>query len=411
MNSKFVSKNHFVKQGNIFRIQSKENLNIHDKLPPGNFLVKFYQSMFDSYFYLESVDDFIVPKELYGKLPKQADRILNTFKERPLTTGVFLEGEKGSGKTLLAKVLALRMAQEIGGPCLIVNEPFCGDEFNKFIQDVNQPCMVLFDEFEKVYSKSEPSALAALVRNKEVQDGQGQAERSAGPAQEQILTLLDGVFPSKKLFVITVNDKYKVDNHMQNRPGRLFYSLAFEGLDKNFIIEFCEKNLKPELRQHTSQVVSVAAGVYKFNFDMLKALVEEMNRYNEPANEAVEMLNIKPDEFMQEMYTIQLFLPGGEEVDPKKLDTKRWAGNLNADNLYISVDFTWKPPGKKKEVYNEVCFQGSDFTSFNHENRSAVFHNEDGFSVILTKVQKHTRIVHSYSSYFDGGKYSGEGME
>ena len=77
--------------------------------------------------------------------------------------------------------------------------------------------MVLFDEFEKVYDSDE---------------------------QEEMLTLLDGVFPSKKLFVLTCNDKWRVNQHMRNRPGRIFYMLDFTGLDEDFVVEYCHDNLK-----------------------------------------------------------------------------------------------------------------------------------------------------------------------
>ena len=61
--------------------------------------------------------------------------------------------------------------------------------------------------------------------------------------QAKILTLFDGVYSSKKLFLLTCNDKSKMDSHMLNRPGRLYYLLEFHGLDQAFIREYCEDNL------------------------------------------------------------------------------------------------------------------------------------------------------------------------
>jgi hypothetical protein len=58
-----------------------------------------------------------------------------------------------------------------------------------------------------------------------------------------MLTLLDGVFPSKKLFILTCNDKWRIDKHMRNRPGCIFYMLDFKGLDADFIREYCEDRL------------------------------------------------------------------------------------------------------------------------------------------------------------------------
>ena len=55
--------------------------------------------------------------------------------------------------------------------------------------------------------------------------------------QDAMLTLLDGVYPAKMLFLLTTNDKYKVSNHMRNRPGRIYYVIDFEGLSSDFIRE------------------------------------------------------------------------------------------------------------------------------------------------------------------------------
>jgi hypothetical protein len=58
--------------------------------------------------------------------------------------------------------------------------------------------------------------------------------------QEQIimmLTLLDSVYPSKKLFWLTCNDKWRVNFNMKNHPSRVYYMLDFGGLDETFMRE------------------------------------------------------------------------------------------------------------------------------------------------------------------------------
>ena len=149
--------------------------------------------------YLEGIEVFDIQGKIYGDTVKRAERILYSFMDRPSGTGVMLTGEKGSGKTLLAKMLSFKgYEQDI--PTIVINQPWCGEAFNAFIQSIEQPVIVLFDEFEKVYDQDD---------------------------QEQMLTLLDGVYPSKKLFVLTCNDKWRVNAHMRNRPGRIFYSMEY----------------------------------------------------------------------------------------------------------------------------------------------------------------------------------------
>jgi hypothetical protein len=169
-------------------------------------------------------------------------------------------------------------AAKLGVPAIIINHPWHGDEFNQLIQSITQPCIILFDEFEKVYDRDD---------------------------QTHVLTLLDGVFPSKKLFILTCNDKYRIDAHMRNRPGRIFYALDYKGLSLEFITEYCNDNL--DVVSHTDAVCKVSSLFSEFNFDMLKALVEEMNRYKETAQQALDMLNVSPDSDSGGRFDVAMF--------------------------------------------------------------------------------------------------------
>lgn len=251
---------HYKRDGDIRRPVDPLSIDIVNVLEPATYVVQCDQLGF----FLRKVDSFTLPSRLYGDTIRHADRIFSTFIARPGMTGALLTGEKGSGKTLLAKKLGL-MALEANMPVLLVNAPFIGDEFNAFLQGITQPCMVLFDEYEKVYDRDR---------------------------QTKLLTLMDGTMSSHKLFVLTCNDRYRVDSHMRNRPGRLFYSLNFEGLSKEFVEEYCDEKL--EDKTQTPEVVAIASMFSAFNFDMLQAIVEEMNRYNEPASVVMELLNVRP---------------------------------------------------------------------------------------------------------------------
>lgn len=293
---------YYIRSGRSYRQTSSKALDIQDTLPPATYTIKV-DPMSGEYFY-EMVDNFTLPKKLYGDHTKNATRIMSTFDDRYGSTGVLLGGEKGSGKTLLAKSISLSLLeQEI--PTIIINTNHCGEAFNTFIQTMEQPAVIIFDEFEKIYNAQE---------------------------QEHVLTLLDGVYPTKKLFILTVNDKWRIDQHMRNRPGRIFYALEFDGLDKSFVQEYAEENLND--KGQVNSVMTVASLFDKFNFDMLKAIIEEMNRYGETAQEAIAMLNTKPESSEGHTFDITL-IKDGKEVPQEELETNSWRGNPLSQTVYV----------------------------------------------------------------------------
>lgn len=232
------------------------------ELPVGTYNIVFHPA----YGYgLKPIDHMALPTKLYGSLGRYADRILSTFGARSAATGVLAVGEKGSGKSLLAKLLSARL-RDANISTLVCNSEFCGDKFNTFIQSIEQPAMVLFDEFEKTYH-----------------------ERTE---QQKLLTLLDGTFPTKKLFMLTVNDALAVNSHMLNRPGRLYYSLKFTGLEESAIRDYAMDTLAN--KEHMDDLLMVASSFQSLNFDMLKAIIEEMNRYQDTASNVIKMLNATP---------------------------------------------------------------------------------------------------------------------
>lgn len=274
---------HFIRDGSKYFVQSDRAVDIKDRLPVGTYVVK--ESITQGIF-LEEIDSFQLPEKLYGNTSKYAKRILNTYQDRDHSTGCLFVGEKGSGKTLLSKVLADEGAK-LGYPTIIVNAPFKGDGFNQLIQNIDQHCIVLFDEFEKVYEEDED--------------------------QIHILTLLDGLYSSKKLFLFTCNNKYQINSYMLNRPGRIYYMLEFEGLEEEFIREYCQDNLND--KEQIQSIVNVSSLFYHFNFDILQSLVEEMNRYNEPASESIKMLNVKPESNDDELKIVSVTVNGKSAKD------------------------------------------------------------------------------------------------
>lgn len=340
---------YYICSGNQYDVAKEKSLDIRDNLPVGNYIIK--ERPMDGPLFLEGVDDFIPISKLYGTTTRDADRILRTYRQRGNSTGVLLNGEKGSGKTLLAKTLSIEGAK-LGIPTIIINAPWVGDKFNKFIQDIDQECIILFDEFEKVYDSDQ---------------------------QEVILTLLDGVFPSKKLFVLTCNDKWRIDSHMRNRPGRIFYMLDFKGLEDDFIREYCEDVL--EDKRHTDKICQIAATFSQFNFDMLKALVEEMNRYDEEPREALRMLNAKPEFSGDSKFRIE-WRVNGRLLEDNECEPNVWDGNpLLAERIHGGYDPDKNDP---KADWKSIRFGVNDLVQVLPKEGRFVYKQGD-IEIIMTR--------------------------
>ena len=343
---------YFIRSGNTFKVADKASIDIQESLPVGNYIVK--QDQFGNFF-LETVDSFEFKGKKYGDNDKNRDRIFNTFMSRTAPTGVMLTGEKGSGKTLLAKTLSIKCAEE-GIPTILINQPWRGESFNSLLQDISQPCMVLFDEFEKIYGSDE---------------------------QEEMLTLLDGVFPSKKLFVLTCNDKWRVNQHMRNRPGRIFYMMDFRGLDAEFIEEYCKDNLKNQA--NTAGVITIGSLFAEFNFDMLKALVEEMNRYAETAQEAMKMLNAKPEFDDGSTYKVTVIPVGGAPLTERQLDGDHWNGNPLTYNRGWNYGWDPEPDNEDSDEWLSTRFTQRDLKKVEAKEGKFIFVNNDGDQLILVR--------------------------
>ena len=225
---------------------------------------------------------------------------------------------------------------------------------NAFFQSVAADAVIMVDDVERSYAHND---------------------------KEKMLTLLDGVYPSKKLFILTCNDKWRVNEHMRNRPGRIYYMLDYKGLEHNFIEEYCADNLKAQ--EHIPTVCRIATLFDQFNFDMLKAIVEEMNRYGETPQEVMKMLNSRPEFSGVIRYAVALQVKG-LDIPEADADTE-WTGNPLSEP--ITVNFKeYDPEGDY--LWSSTKFNTDDLKQVDAQGGKFVFMNAKGDRVVLSKTKE-----------------------
>lgn len=151
--------------------------------------------------YFEEDGSLNLPKKVYlTEDDKTFIHRVNTYFEKTskLSTGVMLSGIKGTGKTVMAKVIA----RNSGLPVIVVNEDFPTRKINDFFCKFSHPVAVIFDEVDKHWDT------------------------------EDLLGWLDGVQTNaKKLVLFTCNNEDKVNSYLKNRCSRVRYSRHFEAND------------------------------------------------------------------------------------------------------------------------------------------------------------------------------------
>lgn len=360
-----------------YLINGKEVIVTPNSIPPlaDRLPAKVYSVNYDpdnSRFYLLETKPLALSK-VYGQaIPRRTDRFLKSFIKRGRNTGVLLIGQKGSGKTMQAKHISLTAMRDYSMPTLLVNETFCGEKFNSFMQSITCPCVVLFDEFEKVYSHRK----------------QDEGERAS--PQERILTLLDGTWESNKLFIFTANEPSQIDDAMYNRTGRIRYYVAYDGMDAEFAEEYIKEHIADQAQ--AERMIKLAKIKDTFNYDTLSSWVDEVRLFGIDEVDALECMNIvkgKPDLRWNNDYMVRFdtgingmwFSEDKLEITPHKnagfamsvVEDDICIGNVSIilqEEMKNSADGKLRAKLKVRNVINSFNDKGW-FESFNDNNSSA----------------------------------------
>jgi hypothetical protein len=262
----------FIKTNREYRL-TDSNVESFELLPKGTYLTKFDAP--NNVYYLELTDDFTMPSKIYGNSDLLSDRYVRTFLDGTKNMGILLTGLKGTGKSLTAKLTALKS----NIPVILVTEEFVGEEFKSFLNSIKQQVVVFIDEFEKIYTDDD--------------------------TQQSLLSLLDGIFEGKKMFIFTSNMRDKINQYMLNRPGRIRYLAEYDSLEQSVINDVIEDTLVD--KSQVSGLIDVLDILGMVSMDILVSLINEMNKYDETAKEAVKYLNVRAEKLD---YSVTIMVDG-----------------------------------------------------------------------------------------------------
>ena len=233
----------------------------HNKLPVGNYMLK--RDPRSGEFYLVQKEAFVMPTKVYGD-HSIVDRWLKSWKHNSSKNlGILLAGLKGTGKTITSQ----KFCMESNMPVILVGEPFEGTEFVDFLTDPKLgECIIFIDEFEKVYNRDN---------------------------QYDMLSLMDGNFSTKLVFLLTVNEE-RISDYLINRLNRIKYSKSYGDLEFDIIEEVIDDMLIN--KDHKESIYTFFEKVNMRTFDLLTNLIKEMNLFGEDAIDCGRHLNLKPEE-------------------------------------------------------------------------------------------------------------------
>lgn len=315
----------------------------HTKLPMGVYSLRFDGRANE--FYLTKQEDFKLPTKIYGD-HSVIHRWLQSYRMNSTKNmGIILSGIKGGGKTITAQSFCV----ESNMPVIVINEPYEGADFINFLTNSELgEAIVLIDEFEKVFDQERYHD-----KNK----------------ARDLLTLMDGTYQTRLVFLLTVNT-YNLSDYFVNRLNRVKYRKDYMDLEQSVIDEVIDDMLLN--KEHRDSIRIFFEKINMCTFDLLVNLIKEMNQFGEDALEVGKYLNLRSE---PKKYHVS------EEYEGKEYRCREVMMSPDTKEITISRDDTNYLPDDMEDDYSvHIKLENADIIKI--DNQSFVL-KHDGFKFKL----------------------------
>jgi hypothetical protein len=303
-----------LQQGSIYDfIDNSINVNLLNELPIGIYdVVSTIRGLMLQKREISIFEDIT---KSYGKLPLLREKFKTEISYYD-KLGILLLGEKGSGKSLLAK----QICNDSNLPIVIVKESFEGSELSDILNNIPNKFILFIDEFEKLFSTN---------------------SKEKNNPQDKFLSILDGNDTSKFITLLTANDENKINSYFKNRTKRIKYFIEFEVLNKQDVEEvLIDMNIDKEIQ---SKIINIHRIVGELNYDVLMEVINEFKRYpNYSLNDILYFLNI---EIKESEYNLTVYSDINGKEEPIAIDKI-------VCNPYLDINIDIYPRSKGDYIVN-----------------------------------------------------------